>query len=73
MVRERLQHNHLDLIHSAAVQAVGAEVEIRLDVDEALRGPIDDVFTIPDATADAIAPSRRHAPARPRTSRRPTA
>ena len=40
MVRERLQHNHLDLIRTAAVQATGADVEIRLDVDEALRaGP----------------------------------
>ena len=39
MVRERLQHNHIDLIRSAAVQAAGADVEIRLDVDEALRGP----------------------------------
>jgi chromosomal replication initiator protein len=52
MVRERLQHNHLDLIHSAVVQAVGSEVEIRLDVDEALRGPVDDVITIPDVPVD---------------------
>jgi chromosomal replication initiator protein len=51
MVRERLQHSHLDLIHSAAVQSVGTEVAIRLDVDEALRGQADDVVTIPDATA----------------------
>jgi chromosomal replication initiator protein len=53
MVRERLQHNHLDLIHTAAVQATGAEVEIRLDVNEALRDRIDDVVTIPEAADDA--------------------
>jgi chromosomal replication initiator protein len=52
MVRERLQHNHLDLIRSAAVQAVGTEVEIRLDVDEALRDRADDVIAIPDTPAD---------------------
>jgi len=49
MVRERLQHNHIDLIRSAAVQAAGADVEIRLDVDEAIRRPTDDVIVIPDA------------------------
>jgi chromosomal replication initiator protein len=52
MVRERLQHNHIDLIHSAAVQAAGADVEIRLDVDEAIRRPVDDVIVIPDAPAE---------------------
>ena len=52
MVRERLQHNHLDLIRSAALQAVGTDVEIRLDVDEALRDPVDDVI-ISDPSADA--------------------
>jgi chromosomal replication initiator protein len=51
MVRERLQHNHLDLIRSAALQALGADVEIRLDVDEALRGPVDDLI-ISDPAAD---------------------
>ncbi|MGZ6543714.1 MAG: chromosomal replication initiator protein DnaA, partial [Actinomycetota bacterium] len=52
MVRERLQHNHLDLIRSAALQAVGSDVEIRLDVDEALRGPVDDMISS-DRSADA--------------------
>ncbi|MEO8422551.1 MAG: chromosomal replication initiator protein DnaA [Actinomycetota bacterium] len=52
MVRERLQHNHLDLIHAAVAQAAGTEVEIRLNVDEALRGRADDVIAIPDAPAD---------------------
>jgi chromosomal replication initiator protein len=52
MVRERLQHNHIDLIRSAAVQAAGADVEIRLDVDEAIRRPTDDVIVIPDAPAE---------------------
>ena len=52
MVRERLQHNHIDLIRSAAVQAAGADVEIRLDVDEAIRRPVDDVIVIPDAPAE---------------------
>ncbi len=58
MVRERLQHNHLDLIHSAVIQAVGTEVEIRLDVDETLRSPADDVNTVPEAPdAPAVATS----------------
>ncbi len=51
MVRERLQHNHLDLIRSAALQAVGTDVEIRLDVDEALRGPVDEMI-ISDPSTD---------------------
>ena len=50
MVRERLQHNHLDLIRSAALQAVGTDVEIRLDVDEALRGPVDDMIVSDPST-----------------------
>jgi chromosomal replication initiator protein len=52
MVRERLQHNHLDLIRSAATHAVGADVKIRLDVDEAIRDRLDEVIAIPDASAD---------------------
>jgi chromosomal replication initiator protein len=56
LVRERLQHNHLDLIRSAAVQVAGAEVEIRLDVDEALRGPGVDEVVIPDVRDEASAP-----------------
>ena len=52
MVRERLQHNHLDLIRSAATHAVGADVKIRLDVNEAIRDRLDDVIAIPDASAD---------------------
>jgi chromosomal replication initiator protein len=52
MVRERLQHNHIDLIRSAAVQAAGADVQIRLDVDEAIRRPVDDIIVIPDASVD---------------------
>ena len=67
MVRERLQHNHIDLIRSAAVQAAGADVEIRLDVDEAIRRSVDDVIAIPDAPAEpstavaveAVAPADR--------------
>jgi chromosomal replication initiator protein len=67
MVRERLQHNHIDLIRSAAVQAAGADVEIRLDVDEAIRRSVDDVIVIPDAPAEpsaavaveAVAPADR--------------
>jgi chromosomal replication initiator protein len=58
MVRERLQHNHLDLIHSAAAQAVGADVEIRLDVDDGLRGRVDDVIATPEtppATSGSVA------------------
>ena len=60
MVRERLQHNHIDLIRSAAVQAAGADVEIRLDVDEAIRRPADDVIVIPDAPAEpsTVAPGQ---------------
>jgi chromosomal replication initiator protein len=57
LVRERLRHNHLDLIHTAAVQATGAEVEIRLDVDEALRLPTGDVATVPDIADEARAPA----------------
>ncbi|MGH2596116.1 MAG: chromosomal replication initiator protein DnaA [Actinomycetota bacterium] len=63
LVRERLQHNHLELIHSAAVEAAGADVEIRLDVDEGLRGPVGDVVVIPEAmettpsSAVAVGPS----------------
>ena len=57
LVRERLQHNHLDLIHTAATQAAGTEVEIRLDVDEALRGAADDLVGIPDVTDDPPAPT----------------
>jgi chromosomal replication initiator protein len=53
LVRERLQHSHLGLIHDAVVDAVGADVEIRLDVDEALRGPVDDAVSIPDLDAPA--------------------
>jgi chromosomal replication initiator protein len=58
MVRERLQHNHLDLIRSAALQAVGADVEIRLDVDEALRGPVDDLI-VSDPSVDRPSVSER--------------
>jgi chromosomal replication initiator protein len=58
MVRERLQHNHLDLIRSAALQAVGTDVEIRLDVDEALRGPVDDLI-VADPSVDRPSVSGR--------------
>jgi len=48
LVRERLQHSHLGLIHDAATDAVGTDVKIRLDVDEALRGSTGGVISIPD-------------------------
>ncbi len=57
LVQERLQHNHLRLISEAAAEAVGAPVEVRLDVDEALRAPAEDgPFPGPDA-ADLPAPA----------------
>jgi chromosomal replication initiator protein len=37
LVRERLQHHHLQLIEEAAADAVGRPVKIQLDVDEGLR------------------------------------
>jgi chromosomal replication initiator protein len=64
LVRERLQHSHLGLIHDAVVDAVGGDVEIRLDVDEALRGPVTDVVSIPDVDeAPAEATSEKPAEA----------
>jgi chromosomal replication initiator protein len=71
MVRERLQHNHLDLIRSA-IQAAGTDAEIRLDVDEALRGRTDDV-AVPDAPADPTLPGsgRPGAPADVASTDRP--
>jgi chromosomal replication initiator protein len=65
MVRERLQHNHLDLIRAAVVQSVGSDVEIRLDVDEGLRAQVDDVGPISDAPRDSrsVTSARPEAPA----------
>jgi chromosomal replication initiator protein len=57
LVRERLQHNHLDLIHAAAMQAAGTEIEIRLDVDEALRGPAGDTLVMPELVDETRPPS----------------
>jgi chromosomal replication initiator protein len=57
LVRERLQHNHLDLIHAAAMQAAGTEIEIRLDVDEALRGPASDMLVMPELVDETRPPS----------------
>jgi chromosomal replication initiator protein len=70
LVRERLQHNHLNLIHTAAAEMAGADVKIRLDVDEGLRGPVGDVVVIPEAmnasppTALDRAGSQARAPSR---------
>jgi chromosomal replication initiator protein len=49
-VRERLQHNHLDLIRTAASESAGSPVDIRLDVDEGLRPAAPDIVVIPEAT-----------------------
>ena len=52
-VRERLQHNHLDLIRTAASETAGISVDVRLDVDEGMRPAASDVVVIPDAPTDA--------------------
>ena len=52
-VRERLQHNHLDLIRAAASEAAGSPVDVRLDVDEGMRPAAPDVVVIPESPADA--------------------
>ncbi len=50
LVRERLQHNHINLIRDAVIEVAGPEVAIRLDVDGGLREAIEDeVVTIPEA------------------------
>jgi len=55
MVRERLQHNHFHLIRAAAIEAVGAEVEVRLDVDESLRELPKEPVVIPDLADESPA------------------
>jgi chromosomal replication initiator protein len=40
-VRERLTRNHLGLIRSAASEAAGHPVSVRLEIDEQLRGVVD--------------------------------
>jgi chromosomal replication initiator protein len=47
-VRDRLQHNHLELIRGAAAEAAGSPVDVLMEVDEALRPSADDVIMIPD-------------------------
>jgi chromosomal replication initiator protein len=49
LVRERLQHNHINLIRDAVLEAAGPDVDVRLDVDGGLREAADDVMTIPEA------------------------
>ena len=76
LVRERLQHNHIDLIRDAVVEVAGPHVDVRLAVDEALREAPDDVVVIPDleegerSDVSAAAPSSAAAP--DRADRAPT-
>jgi chromosomal replication initiator protein len=46
MVRERLQHNHLDLIREAATRAAGQPVDVDFQVDEGLRTRRDEANSI---------------------------
>jgi chromosomal replication initiator protein len=57
LVRERLQHNHFHLIRSAAIEAVGAEIQVRLDVDESLRELAEGAIPIPDLSDEPTHPS----------------
>jgi chromosomal replication initiator protein len=51
LVRERLQHNHLDLINVAAAEARGKPVRVEFEVDEGIREPIEEsVFPSVDLT-----------------------
>ncbi len=50
LVRERLQHNHINLIRDAVIEVAGPDIDVRLEVDGGLREAMeDDVVTIPDA------------------------
>jgi chromosomal replication initiator protein len=50
-VRDRLARNHLPLIRSAASEAAGHAVTVRLEIDEAFRGAVD--ITEHEAPAEA--------------------
>ncbi len=53
LVRERLQHNHLQLMEEAAADAVGRPVKIEIAIDEGLRTEPDEGL---DAEEDGIGP-----------------
>jgi chromosomal replication initiator protein len=66
LVRERLQHNHMQMIEQAATEAAGHPVAVELQVDEALRTDLDEPVEpaedepAPPASYAAIgAPSKR--------------
>jgi chromosomal replication initiator protein len=58
LVRERLQHNHLDLIRSGASESLGGPVEVSFEVDEALREPIEEGSIFP--SVDLTPPEMKH-------------
>jgi chromosomal replication initiator protein len=68
-VRERLQHNHLGLIESAAADAHGRPVKVEMEVDEAIRHQEHGLAEIPAAPPASFA--ALGAPARPDPGPRP--